>query len=92
MVKIKSECDIIVYKGVYWLVQGGFVVFVGWWGIVYYVIFYIDVGWDLVELVIYLVGLIIIMGGYLWFFYISKDFSYKVVMNVMVIRCQNVLY
>lgn len=86
LVKIKKECDLLVYCGVNLLVKGGFGILMGWWVIVYYVMFYIDYGWDFIELVIYFVGLIIIMGGYFWFFYISKDFSYKVVMNVMVLR------
>ncbi|KAJ4288888.1 hypothetical protein N0V88_007221 [Collariella sp. IMI 366227] len=47
---------------------------------------------DLVEPVTYLAGLATIMGGYLWFLYISKDLSYKAAMNVTVSRRQNALY
>jgi hypothetical protein len=47
---------------------------------------------DLVEPVTYLAGLTTIMGGYLWFLYISKDLSYKAAMNVTVSRRQNALY
>jgi len=42
--------------------------------------------------VTYLAGLSTIMGGYLWFLYISKDLSYKAAMNVTVSRRQNALY
>ncbi|KAH8743832.1 hypothetical protein F5883DRAFT_609962 [Diaporthe sp. PMI_573] len=38
---------------------------------------------DLVELVTYLVGLTIIIGGYLWFMYISRDLSYKAAINLV---------
>lgn len=47
---------------------------------------------DLVEPITYLVGLTTIMGGYLWFLYISKDLSYKAAMNITVSRRQNALY
>lgn len=47
---------------------------------------------DLVEPITYLAGLSTIMGGYLWFLYISKDLSYKAAMNVTVSRRQNALY
>lgn len=47
---------------------------------------------DVVEPVTYLAGLTTIMGGYLWFLYISKDLSYKAAMNVTVSRRQNTLY
>jgi hypothetical protein len=47
---------------------------------------------DLVEPVTYLAGLTTIMGGYLWFLYISKDLSYKAAMNVTVSRRQDALY
>jgi calcium uniporter protein, mitochondrial len=49
-------------------------------------------GWDLVEPVTYLAGLTTIMGGYLWFLYMSRDLSYKAAMNVTVSRRQNALY
>lgn len=92
MAKIKSECDAIAHKGAHRLAQGGFAALAGWWGIVYYVTFHTDAGWDLVEPVTYLAGLTTIMGGYLWFLYISKDLSYKAAMNVTVTRRQNALY
>jgi hypothetical protein len=47
---------------------------------------------DLIEPVTYLAGLTTIMGGYLWFLYISKDLSYKAAMNVTVSRRQDALY
>ena len=92
MSKIKSECDALAHKGAHRLAQGGFAALAGWWGVVYYVTFHTDAGWDLVEPVTYLAGLTTIMGGYLWFLYISKDLSYKAAMNVTVTRRQNALY
>ncbi|KAH8168405.1 mitochondrial calcium uniporter domain-containing protein [Sarocladium implicatum] len=92
MSKIKSECDALAHQGAHRLAQGGFAALAGWWGIVYYVTFHTDAGWDLVEPVTYLAGLTTIMGGYLWFLYISKDLSYKAAMNVTVTRRQNALY
>lgn len=92
MSKIKSECDELAHKGAHRLAQGGFAALGTWWGIVYYVTFHTEMGWDLVEPVTYLVGLTTIMGGYIWFLYISRDLSYKAAMNLTVSRRQNVLY
>ncbi|PSR77930.1 hypothetical protein BD289DRAFT_417219 [Coniella lustricola] len=92
LAKIKSECDELAHKSAHRLAQGGFAALAGWWGVVYYVTFQTEWGWDLVEPVTYLVGLTTIMGGYLWFLYISKDLSYKAAMNVTVSRRQNALY
>lgn len=89
---IKRECDELAHKSAHRLAQGGFAALAGWWGVVYYVTFQTEWGWDLVEPVTYLVGLTTIMGGYLWFLYISRDLSYKAAMNVTVSRRQNALY
>lgn len=64
----------------------------GWWGVVYYVTFHTEAGWDLVEPITYLAGLTTIMGGYLWFLYISRDLSYKAAMNITVSRRREALY
>ncbi|KAL7931912.1 hypothetical protein V8C35DRAFT_308858 [Trichoderma chlorosporum] len=92
MSKIKSECDLLAHKGAHRLAQGGFAALAGWWGVVYYVTFHTDFGWDLVEPITYLAGLATIMGGYLWFLFISRDLSYKAAMNLTVSRRQHALY
>ncbi|GAP92241.1 putative amino acid permease protein [Rosellinia necatrix] len=90
--KIKQECDMLAHRGAHRIAQGGFAVLTGWWGIVYYVTFHTDAGWDLVEPVTYLAGLTTIMGGYLWFLFISRDLSYQAALKITVSRRQNVLY
>jgi hypothetical protein len=92
MSKLKKECDLEAHKGAHRLAQGGFAVLIGWWGIVYYCSFHTEMGWDLVEPITYLAGLTTIMGGYLWFLFISRDLSYKAAMNVTVSKRQNALY
>ncbi|KAL0934539.1 siderophore biosynthesis protein [Colletotrichum truncatum] len=92
LAKLKQECDTLAHRGAHRLAQGGFGVLLGWWGVVYYVTFHTDFGWDLVEPVTYLAGLTTIMGGYLWFLYISRDLSYKAALNVTVSRRQQALY
>ncbi|KAL1838380.1 hypothetical protein VTJ49DRAFT_2721 [Mycothermus thermophilus] len=92
LARIKRECDLIAYRGANFLAKGGFAVLSGWWATVYYVTFHTEYGWDLIEPVTYLAGLTTIMGGYLWFLYISRDLSYKAAMNVTVSRRQNALY
>lgn len=92
MSKLKNECDQLAHKGAHRIAQGGFAALASWWGVVYYVTFHTEMGWDLVEPVTYLAGLSTIMGGYLWFLYMSRDLSYKAAMNVTVSRRQNALY
>ncbi|KAI1745810.1 hypothetical protein F4680DRAFT_113899 [Xylaria scruposa] len=90
--KIKQECDMLAHRGAHRLAQAGFAALSGWWGIVYYVTFHTDAGWDLVEPVTYLAGLTTIMGGYLWFLFISRDLSYQAALKITVSRRQNILY
>lgn len=92
MAKIKSDCDLLAHQGAHRIAQGGLGALIAWWGTVYYVTFHTDAGWDLVEPVTYLAGLTTIMGGYLWFLYMSRDLSYKAAMNVTVSKRQNALY
>ncbi|CAG9988628.1 unnamed protein product [Clonostachys byssicola] len=92
MAKIKNECDQIAHRSAHRIAQGGFAALVGWWAVVYYVTFHTEMGWDLVEPITYLAGLTTIMGGYLWFLYISRDLSYKAAMNITVSRRQHALY
>jgi len=92
LAEIKRECDILAHQGAHRLAKGGFGLLTAWWGVVYYCSFHTDAGWDLVEPVTYLAGLSTIMGGYLWFLYISRDLSYKAAMNVTVSRRQTALY
>lgn len=92
MSRVKNECDLLAHRSARHLAHGGFLGLAGWWGVVYYVTFHTEMGWDLVEPVTYLAGLAAIMGGYLWFLYMSRDLSYKAAMNVTVSRRQSALY
>ncbi|KAF4968973.1 hypothetical protein FZEAL_10315 [Fusarium zealandicum] len=92
MSKVKNECDAIANKSAHRLAQGGFAALATWWGVVYYVTFHTQWGWDLVEPVTYLAGLTTIMGGYLWFLFISRDLSYKAAMRITVSKRQTALY
>ncbi|KFA54386.1 hypothetical protein S40293_04341 [Stachybotrys chartarum IBT 40293] len=92
LAQVKRECDQYAHRSAHRLAQGGFAALAGWWGVVYYVTFHTEMGWDLVEPVTYLAGLTTIMGGYLWFLFISRDLSYKAAMNITVSRRQSALY
>ncbi|EMR72888.1 hypothetical protein UCREL1_56 [Eutypa lata UCREL1] len=90
--KLKHECDILAHRGAHRLAKAGFGALSAWWATVYFVTFHTDAGWDLVEPVTYLAGLTTIMGGYLWFLFISRDLSYQAALKITVSRRQNVLY
>ncbi|KAI1084912.1 hypothetical protein F5B20DRAFT_224860 [Whalleya microplaca] len=90
--KTKQECDMLAHRGAHRLAKAGFGALAGWWGTVYFVTFHTDAGWDLVEPVTYLAGLTTIMGGYLWFLFISRDLSYQAALNITVSRRQHTLY
>ncbi|KAI0025175.1 hypothetical protein F4780DRAFT_768435 [Xylariomycetidae sp. FL0641] len=92
MSKIKHECDMLAHRGAHRLAKAGFAALTGWWGTVYFVTFHTDAGWDLVEPVTYLAGLTTIMGGYLWFLFISRDLSYQAALKITVSRRQHALY
>ena len=49
-------------------------------------------GWDYMEPVTYLAGLGTIMGGYLWFLFISRELSYQAALKITVSRRQAALY
>ncbi|KAH7040566.1 uncharacterized protein B0I36DRAFT_12426 [Microdochium trichocladiopsis] len=90
--KIKQECDRLAHRGAHRLAQAGFGAISVWWGTVYYLTFHTDLGWDYMEPVTYLAGLGTIMGGYLWFLFISRELSYQAALKITVSRRQAALY
>jgi hypothetical protein len=46
---LKKECDHLAHKGAQRVAQGGFVVVLGWWFLVYHLTFETDLGWDVME-------------------------------------------
>lgn len=90
--KIKQECDRLAHRGAHRLAQAGFGAMAAWWGTVYYLTFHTDLGWDYMEPVTYLAGLATIMGGYLWFLFISRELSYQAALKITVSRRQAALY
>ena len=57
MADTKKECDLAAERGAQRLAYAAFGGMVGWLGIVYYLTFRTDLGWDFMEPVTYLVGL-----------------------------------
>ena len=49
MASVKKECDELAQKSAKRLAVGGFGGMVGWWGLVYYLTFKTDLGWDTME-------------------------------------------
>ncbi|PPJ51799.1 hypothetical protein CBER1_09127 [Cercospora berteroae] len=92
MADIKQECDELAHRGAKNVARLGFTGLVGWWGIVFYLTFETELGWDTMEPVTYLVGLTGIIGGYMWFLYHNREVSYKSAMNFTVSRRQAQLY
>ncbi|KAI0885411.1 uncharacterized protein GGS22DRAFT_143384 [Annulohypoxylon maeteangense] len=90
--KIKHECDMLAHRGAHRIAKAGFVALAGWWGAVYFLTFHTNAGWDLMEPITYLAGLTTIMGGYLWFLFMSRDLSYQAALKITVSKRQNILY
>lgn len=67
MADIKRECDVAAENGAQRVAYAGFGGMVVWLGVVYYLTFRTDLGWDFMEPVTYLVGLGGILTGYGWF-------------------------
>ena len=89
---IKIECDRGAQRAAQSIAMGGFAGLVSWWGLVYYLTFKTDLGWDVMEPVTYLVGLSGLMGGYLFFLYHNREVSYKSALNMTISARQMKLY
>ncbi|KAL5118871.1 hypothetical protein ACEQ8H_003194 [Pleosporales sp. CAS-2024a] len=92
MADIKNECDHLAHKAAQRVAGAGFAGIVGWWGVVYYLTFQTELGWDVMEPVTYLVGLSTLIGGYMWFLYHNREVSYRSAMNFTISRRQQKLY
>ncbi|KAF1911280.1 hypothetical protein BDU57DRAFT_543178 [Ampelomyces quisqualis] len=92
MADIKKECDHLAHKAAQRVAGAGFMGVVGWWGVVYYLTFQTELGWDVMEPVTYLVGLSTLIGGYMWFLYHNREVSYRSAMNFTISRRQQKLY
>ncbi|KAJ4381523.1 hypothetical protein N0V86_002883 [Didymella sp. IMI 355093] len=92
MAEIKEMCDKLAHKAAQQVAMGGFAAIVGWWGVVYYLTFQTELGWDVMEPVTYLVGLSTLIGGYVWFLYHNREVSYRSAMNFTISRRQSKLY
>ncbi|OAK96322.1 hypothetical protein IQ06DRAFT_229984 [Phaeosphaeriaceae sp. SRC1lsM3a] len=92
MADVKKECDQLAHKAAQRVAGAGFMGVVGWWGVVYYLTFQTELGWDVMEPVTYLVGLSTLIGGYMWFLYHNREVSYKSAMNFTISRRQQKLY
>jgi hypothetical protein len=49
MADVKKECDELAHKAAQSVATAGFMGVVGWWGVVYYLTFQTELGWDVME-------------------------------------------
>lgn len=49
MADIKKECDDLAHKAAKNVAKAGFIGIVSWWGVVYYLTFMTELGWDVME-------------------------------------------
>lgn len=49
MADVKKECDQLAHKAAQRVAGAGFMGVVGWWGVVYYLTFQTELGWDVME-------------------------------------------
>ncbi|KAL8885325.1 MAG: hypothetical protein Q9215_006804 [Flavoplaca cf. flavocitrina] len=92
MAAIKTECDVAAHRGAQRVAIGGAATLLGYWGVVYWLTFRTDMGWDTMEPVTYLVGLSTLICGYLWFLYHNREVSYRAALNLTISRQQTKLY
>lgn len=92
MAKLKQECDILAHRSAQRFAYAGFAAVTGYGGVVYWLTFQTDLGWDVMEPVTYLVGLAGLLGGYGWFLLNRREASYQSAMNLTVSRRQSALY
>ena len=92
MAGLKRECDLAAHASAQRVAYAGFAGMVGWGAMVWWLTFMTSLGWDVMEPVTYLVGLVGIIGGYAWFLYNRREASYAAAMNVTVSKRQNKLY
>lgn len=92
MASVKKECDVQAHKAAQRLAMAGFLVMVAYWYLVYRLTFQTDLGWDTMEPVTYLIGLSVLMCGYLWFLYHNREASYRAALNLTISRRQSKLY
>ncbi|KAF2754934.1 hypothetical protein EJ05DRAFT_533124 [Pseudovirgaria hyperparasitica] len=89
---LKNECDHIAHRHAQRVAFSGFFGLCGWWGVVSWLTFATELGWDTMEPVTYLVGLSTLIGGYVWFLYHNREVSYRSAMNITISRRQQKLY
>ncbi|KAF2860099.1 hypothetical protein K470DRAFT_277212 [Piedraia hortae CBS 480.64] len=89
---LKERLDAMAHRSAQRVAQAGFGGLISWWGVVYYLTFKTELGWDVMEPVTYLVGLSGLIGGYMWFLYHNREVSYQSAMHFTVSRRQHQLY
>ena len=92
MAKLKAECDMAAHNAAQRIAYAGGGSLVAWSGVVAYLTFCTDLGWDVMEPVTYLVGMAGVLMGYVWFLMNRREASYQSAMNLTVSRRQSAQY
>lgn len=92
MAKVKAECDMAAHNAAQRIAYAGGGSLVAWSGVVAYLTFMTDLGWDVMEPVTYLVGMAGVLIGYVWFLMNRREASYQSAMNLTVSRRQHAYY
>lgn len=92
MADVKRECDLQAHQYSQRIAIAGFAGMCAWGGVVAWLTFMTNLGWDVMEPVTYLVGLAGLLGGYGWFLAHNREASYRSAMNLTVSRRQHRLY
>ncbi|KAL9061281.1 MAG: hypothetical protein Q9162_000155 [Coniocarpon cinnabarinum] len=92
MAKVKAECDMAAHNAAQRIAYAGGGSLVAWSGVVAYLTFMTDLGWDVMEPVTYLVGMAGVLIGYGWFLMNRREASYQSAMNLTVSRRQQAAY
>ncbi|KAI5809085.1 hypothetical protein DFH27DRAFT_250737 [Peziza echinospora] len=74
---VKSECDRLAKRSAQRIAFSGFLALIAWWTLVFQLQPWTTIGWEVMELATYLIGLGTVITGYSWFLYHNREVNFS---------------